>query len=62
MQNTTVHDSFEAKRQALANEVSKRVASKLEKQVPFSNEDVPRFLVELQKFESQGKSRDILVR
>lgn len=62
MQDTTGQNSFEAKRQALANELSRRVASKVEKRVPFSNEDVPRFLAELDKFESKGKSRDLRVR
>jgi hypothetical protein len=62
MQNNNEQTSFEAKRQALANEVSKRVAARLEKAVPFSNRDVPEFLVQLDKFESQGKSRNLIVK
>lgn len=55
--------SFAAKRNALAGRVARRVGAEgLQKAVPFQNQDVPKFLAELDKFERRARDRELVVK
>ena len=55
--------SFEDKRRALRQGVSKATsAATVTKTIQFRNDDVPRFLKRLRKFERESRKSNLLVR
>lgn len=55
--------SFEDKRRALRQEVSKATsAASVTKTIQFRNEDVPRFLERLREFERESRKSKLLLR